>query len=45
MNKKRVSLHNGKRSQKTGRIIKLPHNDTDRRKNENGEAEWVERNK
>lgn len=44
MNKKRVSLHNGKRSQKTGRIIKPPHNDTDRRKNENVKAEWVERN-
>ena len=44
MTKKRVSLHNGKRSQKTGRIIKPPHNDTDRRKNENVKAEWVERN-
>ena len=42
--KKRVSLHNGKKSQKTGQVIKPPHNDTDRKKNENVKADLVKNN-
>ena len=42
--KKRVSLHNGKKSQKTGKVIKPPHNDTDREKNENVKADLVKNN-
>lgn len=41
MNKKRASLHSGKKSQKTGKIIKPPHNDESREKNENVKAELV----
>lgn len=37
-------MHNGKKSQKTGKVIRPPHNDTDREKNENVKKEWVKNN-
>lgn len=44
MTKMRVGLHSGKRSQKTGKVIRPPHNDEDRAKNENVKAELVDDN-
>ena len=44
MSKQRASMHNGKKSQKTGKVIRPPHNDTDREKNENVKKEWVKNN-
>jgi hypothetical protein len=44
MAKMRASMHNGKRSQKTNKVIKPPHNDTDRESNPNVYDDWVENN-
>jgi len=44
MDKKRASLHSGKKSQKTGKIIRPPHNDEEREKNENVKVGLVDNN-
>ena len=41
MGKLRAAMHNGKKSQKTGKVIRPPHNDTDREKNPNVIADMV----
>lgn len=42
--KKRVAVHNGKKSQKSGKVINPKHNDTDREKNENVNPDLVKNN-
>ena len=44
MQKKRAGLHNGKSSQKTGKVINPKHNDDEREKNENVNEKAVANN-
>ena len=44
MNKLRAAMHNGKKSQKTGKVIRPPHNDTAREKNPNVNSDLVFQN-